>query len=210
MRYCMLPALLTAAFLLRCSLLFAQIETLAPCLRKFSGVEPTSRIVYTRIFLDGALVPQNSPPDAALLKTDAPPVLIAECTQQPNGKLRFELHATYGGVEDTAYYPPWHPTPDDIYPPETQKVTITMDFFGYTKVKPAKRQWEYLKAPAGELRYNPPSRSSSNLEEITFYLQYLRALPTLRLTVADKAAQFNINPLFDSMRKEPLCKASGI
>ena len=206
----MLPALLIVASLLRCPLLYSQTETLAPGLRKLSGVEPTSKISYTRIFLDGTLVPPNSQPEAALLKTDTPPVLIAECTQQPNGKLRFELHATYGGVEDTAYYPPWHPTPDDLYPPETQKVTITMDFFGYTKVKPAKRQWEYLKAPAGELRYNPPSRSSSNLEEIAFYLQYLRALPTLRLTAADKAAQFNVNPLFDAMRKEPLCKASGI
>jgi hypothetical protein len=85
-----------------------------------------------------------------------------------------------------------------------------MDFFGYTKVKPAKRQWEYLTAPAGELRYNPPSGRSRNLEEINLYLQYLRALPTLRLTLADKAAQFNINPLFEAMRKESLCHASGI
>jgi hypothetical protein len=210
MRHRMLPAFLIATLLWRCPLLYAQIETLAPGLRRLSGVEPSSRIAYTRIFLDGTLVPPSSPPDAALLKSDTPPVLIAECTQQPNGKLRFELHATYGGVEDTAYYPPWHPTPDDPYPPDTQKVTITMDFFGYTKVKPAKRQWEYLKAPAGELRYNPPSGRSSNLEEITFYLQFLRALPTLRLTASDRAAQFNINPLFEAMRKEPLCKASGI
>jgi hypothetical protein len=85
-----------------------------------------------------------------------------------------------------------------------------MDFFGYTKVKPARRQWEYLTAPAGELRYNPPSSRSHNLEEITFYLQYLKALPTLRLTLQDKAAQFDVHPLFDAIRKEPLCRAAGI
>jgi hypothetical protein len=188
----------------------AQMQILAPGLRKLSGVEPTSKISYARIFLDGTLVPPYSAADAVPLQADSPPVLIAQCTQEPAGKLRFELHATYGGVDDTAYYPPWHPTSDDLYPPDTQKVIITMDFFGYTKVKPAKRQWEYVKSPVGELRYNPPSSRSHNLEEVTFYLQYLRALPTLRLTSADKSAQFNINPLFDAIRKEPLCKASGI
>jgi hypothetical protein len=204
----MLPLFLTV--LLSSLPLHAQVETLAPGLRKLSGIEPTSKTAYARIFLDGIFVPPNGPPDAPPIAADTPPVLIAECTQPPSGKLRFELHATYGGVEDTAYYPPWHPTPDDQYPPDTQKVIVAMDFFGYTKVTPAKRQWEYVKAPAGELRYNPPSSRSHNLEEITFYLQYLRALPTLRLTAVDKAAQFNINPLFDAIRKEPLCKASGI
>jgi len=55
----------------------AQVQTLAPGLRKLSGVEPTSKIAYTRIFLDGIFVPPNSPPDAASLRTDDPPVLIA-------------------------------------------------------------------------------------------------------------------------------------
>jgi hypothetical protein len=205
---CMLLALIVSTALW--PTLHAQVETIAPGLRKLSGTEPTSKTAYVRIFLDGILVPPNSPPDAAFLPADSPPVLIAECTQPPSGKLRFELHAHYGNVEDTAYHPPWHPTPDDLYPPETQKVTITMDFFGYTKVKPARREWEYLTAPVGEIRYNPPSRRSHNLEEINFYLQYLRALPTLRLTLNDKAAQFNINPLFDAIRKEPLCRSSGI
>jgi len=204
------PALLTTAALGLCIPLHAQVQTLAPGLRKLSGVEPTSKIEYTRIFLDGTLVPPNSPFNVFPFTTESTPVLIAECTQPPSGKPRFELHAHFGDVQDTAYYPPWHPTPDDLYPPETVKITVTMDFFGYTKVKPAKRQWEYLTAPVGELRYNPPSSRSHNLEEITFYLQYLKALPTLRLTLQDKAAQFNINPLFDAIRKDPLCRAAGI
>jgi hypothetical protein len=204
------PALLTTAALGLCVPADAQMQPLTHGLRKLSGVEPTSKIEYTRIFLDGTLVPPNSPSNASPLTAASPPVLIAECTQPPSGKPRFELHAHFGDVQDTAYYPPWHPTPDDVYPPETVKVTVTMDFFGYTKVKPAKRQWEYLTAPSGELRYNPPSSRSRNLEEITFYLQYLKALPTLRLTLQDKAAQFDVNPLFDAIRKEPLCRAAGI
>jgi hypothetical protein len=203
-------ALLSCAAVWRCVPAHAQIQTLTPDLRKLSGVDPTSKTTYIRIFLNGTLVPPNSPSSASPLTAAAQPVLIAECTQAPSGKLRFELQAHFGDVQDTAYYPPWHPTPGDLYPPETEKVTVTMDFFGYTRVKPAKRQWEYLKEPAGELRYNPPSGRSRNLEEITFYLQYLKALPTLRLTLEDKAAQFNINPLFDAIRKEPLCRAAGI
>jgi hypothetical protein len=186
------------------------MQTLARGLRKLNGTEPTSKIAYVRIFLDGTMVPANSSVDVTPLSAASPPVLIAECTQTATGKLGFELHAHFGDVQDTAYYPPWHPSPNDMFPPQTVKVIVTMDFFGYTTVKPAKRQWEYLVGPPGELRYNPPSGRSHNLEEITFYLQYLRALPTLRLTMADKAAQFGINSLFDAMRKEPLCRASGI
>jgi hypothetical protein len=204
------PALLTTAALGFCRPAHAQVQTLGPGLRKLSGVEPTSKIEYSRIFLDGTVVPANSPSNAAPLTATSPPVLIAECTLPPSGKPRFELHVHFGDVQDTAYYPPWHSTPDDLYPPETIKAIVTMDFFGYTKVKPAKRQWEYLVAPAGELRYNPPSGRSRNLEEITFYLQYLKGLPTLRLTIQDNAAQFEVNPLFEAIRKEPLCRGAGI
>ncbi len=189
----------------------AQMQTLAPGLRKLSGVEAESRISYARLFLDGIRVPVNSPPAVEALKTEVTPVLIGECTESPHGKQRFELHMHYGDVEDTAYYPPWRrKNNQDLFPPPTVKTTVTMDFFGYTHVKPVKRQWELVTAPKGEMRYNPPSGQSKNLEEITFYLQYLKALPTLRLTLGDKAVQFEINPLFDAMRKESLCKASGI
>lgn len=203
----------SGALLFLCMPSFAQLQTLAPGLRKLTATEPTTQLTYVRIFLDGVLVAPNSPPDAAPLPMtpSTTPVLIAQCMRSTVGKLAFELHTHYGEVEDTAYYPPWHSTgPGDLYPPETLKITVTMDFFGYTKVKPAKRQWEYLIAPAGELRYNPPAVGSRNLEDITYYLQFLRALPTLRLTIPDKASQFNINPLFDAIRKEPLCRASGI
>ena len=85
-----------------------------------------------------------------------------------------------------------------------------MEFLGYTHVKPVTRQWERLDAPPGQFRYNPPSGASSNMEDSTYYLQYLKALPTLRLTYAGKTVEFLTGPLLDQIRKEPLCKASDL
>jgi hypothetical protein len=136
-------------------------------------------------------------------------MLIAQCTRNPSGKLIFELLANFGGVEDLAYYPPWRPTDSrDLFPPRFQKPNITMEFLGYTHVKPVKRQWEALLQPIGQYRYNPPSGGSSNMEDSTYYLRFLLALPTLRLTLADKTAEFRTTPFLDQIRKEPLCKAS--
>jgi hypothetical protein len=146
-----------------------------------------------------------SPPSSS---TNAP-TLIAQCTRRPSGKLAFELLADFGGVSDLAYYPPWTPANSgDIFPPRLEKPTITMEFLGYTHVKPVKRQWEALLQPVGEYRYSVPSAGSSNMEDSTYYLRFLIALPTLRLTLANKSAEFNTTSLLEQIRKEPLCKAS--
>ena len=80
-----------------------------------------------------------------------------------------------------AFYPPWRPAnAQDLFPPRTEKVNLTMEFLGYTKVKPMTRQFEKVVAPSGQLRYNPPSGGSRNMEQASFFFQYLRALPTLR------------------------------
>ena len=42
------------------------------------------------------------------------------------------------------------------------------------------------------------------MEDSTFYLRFLIALPTLRLTLGHKAAEFNTTALLDQIRKEPL------
>ncbi len=63
-----------------------------------------------------------------------------------------------------------------------QRFQLTMDFLGYTHVTPVKRQWETLRQSFGELRYTTPGLGSANMEPIAFYLQYLKALPTLRIT----------------------------
>ena len=51
------------------------------------------------------------------------------------------------------------------------------------KVKPVKRQWDL---PAGAARGDAvchAGASLGNMEEVAFYMQYLKALPTLKLTV---------------------------
>jgi hypothetical protein len=209
-----------------------QQTALSPGLNRFSGVDPASRIEYVRLLLDGALVPVPGGPALAksMLRTDpetssAPgppssglaasspsaigPTLVAQCTRSPSGKLAFELLANFGDVSDLAYYPPWTPAnSSDLFPPRLQKAAMTMEFLGYTHVKAVKRQWEALLRPAGQYRYNPPTGGSSNLEDSTYYLRFLVALPTLRLTLGDKAAEFRTTALLDQIRKEPLCKAS--
>ena len=97
---------------------------------------------------------------------------------------------------------------------------MTMDFLGYTHVKPVRRQWEIPVQTPGQYRYNPPGSGSANLEEITFYLRYLIALPTLRLTLDShstdgrftysRSAEFLTTPLLDEIRKEPLCQAAAL
>jgi hypothetical protein len=181
----------------------AQISSLAPGLRRIAGTDPASGIAYARLLLEGRLLSAEQQPTP-------PPTLTAQCTQQLNGKLFFELFANYGGVEDTAFHRPWQTSDGGVFAPATVKVKISMEFLGYTHVKPVIRQWEKLDAPAGQFRYNPPSRASSNMEDSTYYLQYLKALPTLRLTYDRKTVEFLTGPLLDQIRKEPLCRASHL
>jgi hypothetical protein len=172
---------------------------------RLAGTEGTSRIQYVRLILVGSLRGNPAEPPVP------PPTLIAQCTLRPNGRSYFELFANFGGATDLAYYPPWTPaTKNDLFPPITQKVTITMDFLGYKPVKPARRQWEIPIQTPGQYRYNPPGGGSSNMEEITYYLRYLLALPTLRITLNDQSADYMTTPLLDAIRKEPLCRASGL
>jgi hypothetical protein len=90
----------------------------------------------------------------------------------------------------------------------SDKAVLTMEFLGYTHVKPVRRQWEIPVQTPGQYRYNSPGGGSANLEEITYYLRYLVALPTLRLTLDSRSAEFLTTPLLDQIRKEPLCRAA--
>lgn len=187
-----------------CSITQAQTQSLATAqeMKRIEGTDPDDHVSYVRLILTGTLV--------ASADITSPPALTAQCTKQITGKLGFELFANYGGVEDDRYHRRWMPKDGGLFPPATQKVSVTMEFLGYRKVKPVKRQWELMEQPPGQLRYNTPSGSSSNMEDITFYLQYLKALPTLRLTYNSKAAQFVVSPLLEQIHKEPLCRASGL
>ena len=186
-----------------------RLETLAPNLARLSGVEPTSGITYVRLFLleDAAHNPSQTEP-AAFDLTRA--TLTAQCTQDKKGKLHFELFVNFGNITDTAFYPPWRPTLPTDFPPPTEKVTVTMEFLGYTRLKPAKRQFEKVVAPYGQLRYNNPAVGSANMEDIAYYLQVLRSLPTLRLSAGPQSASFLTTPLLAQLHNEPLCRASGL
>jgi hypothetical protein len=182
--------------------------TLPTGVDRLAGQEATSHIQYVRLIIAGSLRTSSSPDSAA---PSPVPTLIAQCTLRPNGKSYFELFANFGGAADLAFYPPWTPTSgDDLFPPHTGKVMLTMDFLGYTHVKPVRRQWEIPVQTPGQYRYNPPGSGSSNLEEITYYLRYLLALPTLRLRLDSRSADFLTTPLLNEIRKEPLCRAAGL
>ena len=182
--------------------------TLPTGIDRLAGQEATSHIQYVRLILLGSFRTASSttapPPSPA-------PMLIAQCTLRPTGKSNFELFANFGGATDLAYYPPWTPTSQqDLFPPRTEKSVFTMEFLGYTHVKPVRREWEIPVQTPGQYRYNPPGAGSSNLEEITYYLRYLVALPTLRLTLDNRSAEFLTTPLLDEIRKEPLCRAAAL
>jgi hypothetical protein len=205
----------------------AQRSVVSTGVSRLAGTDDATRIEYVRLFLEGTLLPpagsgpvsKASLPDADAGSTGsasgpsagvaAGPTLIAQCTRSASGKLGFELLANFGGVDDLAYYPPWRPgNGRDLFPPQLQKAVITMEFLGYTHVKPVKRQWEALQQPVGQYRYNPPSGGSTNMEDSTYYLRFLLALPTLHLTLTGRTAEFLTTPLLDQVRKEPLCKAA--
>ena len=181
---------------------------LASGIARISGMEAASHIQYVRLILRGTL---RTPPPTDATAPLSSPMLIAQCTARPNGKSFFELFANFGAVSNLAFYPPWTPTSkDDLFPPRTDKAIFTMEFLGYTHVKPVRRQWEIPVQTPDQYRYNPPGGGSQNLEEITYYLRYMVSLPTLRLTLADRSAEFLTTPLLNEIRKEPLCRAAGL
>lgn len=206
-------SVLTTLFALLCawSTLTAQQPentTLPTGIDRLTGQESTSQIQYVRLVLSGSL---RTPSPTNFPASSVPPTLIAQCTLRPDGKSYFELLTSFGGATDLAFYPPWTPTSKrDLFPPRTEKAAITMEFLGYTHVKPVRRQWEVPAQTPGQYRYNPPGAGSTNLEEITYYLRYLLALPTLRLTLDNRSADFLTTPLLDQIRKEPLCRAASL
>jgi hypothetical protein len=183
-----------------------QKTVVSPQIDRLVGLEPSSRIQYVRLVLTGSLHAPTDIPAPTL-----PPTLIAQCTQRPNGRSYFELFANFGGATDLAFYPPWTPTSEqEVFPPRTEKVMLTMDFIGYTHVKPVRRQWEIPTQTPGQYRYNSPGSGSPNLEEISYYLHYLLSLPTLRLTLGNNSVDFLTTPLLNEIRKEPLCRAAAL
>jgi hypothetical protein len=211
-----LAALAAAALLALPRYILAQdathLATIAPNLARNQGTDAASGIAFTRLYVSADTPASTTPATAAAPSPTldlSQPTLTAQCTKRANGKLFFELFVNFGGVTDITFYPPWVRSEGVMFPPATPKLTLTMEFLGYTKVKPVKRQWERVLQPDGQLRYTPPG-TDANLEEISYYFQYLRALPTLRITGDGHTVSFLTTALQAQLHKEPLCTASGL
>lgn len=184
---------------------FAQQST---PLRRIEGIDAATGIAYTRILLPGRLVSPSSAPgfmEASFAGAGAP-TLIAQCTHQSSGKQGFELFLSLeSAASDLEFRAPLQPSPEH---PRPQRVSLSMDLSGYTHIDGMRRQWEDLREPSGLFRYAAPGFHSSNLDDAPILMRYLVALPTLRLSVANRSALFETSPLLTEIRSEPLCKAS--
>ena len=174
-----------------------------------SGVDPASSSAYVLIAVEGRLV------ETPGVAPGTNPRLIAQCSKNAAGRLKFELLAIEGGnskgASVLAFQGPWRAGQGELFAPKLAKVQVKMEFLGYVKVNPVKRQWENPLGTQGLIRYATPGMASSNMEEIAFYLQYLRSLPKLRLTVPGKGAEeFETTQWQAEVKAEPLCKASGL
>ena len=174
-----------------------------------SGTDPESGIAWAFVSVDGRVVAGE--------QGEHPPRLTAQCTKDAKCKLKFELLADVGDVPEVRFVPPFKPRGTQLFPPDLPKAIVTMEFRGYVKVKPVKRQWVGIDGLAGEWKYATPGGHSSNMEEVMFYLQYLKALPTLRLTLPSASgsgkpvvAEFETASWQAKVRAEPLCWASAL
>ena len=203
-----------AAMAVLCARVLAQMPSASAnteigAIERKEGVDAPSGIAYVLISLKGKLSgtlaqPMAEPPVGF-------PTLTAQCTRSKGGKLKFELLSHLGGVSEILFIPPWTPSPGVLFAPTPNHVVITMEFLGYTKFKPVKRQWEYLSELPGEMLYDAPGTRTSNLEPVQYYLQVLRSLPTLRLNVANAGiAEWQTAEWQAAVRAEPLCRASGL
>jgi hypothetical protein len=55
-----------------------------------------------------------------------------------------------------------------------------------------------------------PALLALTLALATIFIRYLMSLPTLRLTLDNRASEFLTTPLLADIRNEPLCHAAGI
>ena len=176
-----------------------------------TGTDAGSGIAWTLISMDGKVVGDEAVPGTK----QRVPRLTAQCTKDTKGKLRFELLTDVGDVPEVRFVPPFRPTPGQSFPPNLPKPAVTMEFLGYMKVKPVKRQWTAIDGLAGEWKYAAPGMGSANMEEVMFYMQYLKALPTLQLTLPDRSGnnvvvEFATTPWQAKVKAEPMCWASAL
>lgn len=179
------------------------MTTLSPTLARSGGVDAASGTAYTRLYL------VSGGPGESFDATR--PTLTVECTRRGEKKYALGFGLNFTGVPETAFRPMkslHEGTPH--FDRTMDQREVVMEFLGYTRVKPMKRQFVLVSEPGGALVYNPPGMHSFNLEEAAYYLQYLRALPTFRMTYEGRSATFETGPLLEQIRREPVCGASRL
>jgi len=187
-------------------------QTIAPDgMARMAGTDAGSGIQYALISVDGKLV------GAGGAAPVPPPRLTAQCTKALDGKLQFELLADLGGVAQIAYIPPWKPTKERPVRPPEEKARVKTEFLGYVKQKPLQFEWRYMREIPGEMHFASPGLHSGNMESERFFMQYLRSLPTLRMTIppggpvkAMATVEFETQKWQGLVKAEPLCWASGL
>jgi len=187
-------------------------QTFAPDgMSRIAGTDAGSGIEYALISVEGKLI-------GVAGEAPAPaPRLTAQCTKTPGGTLQFELLADVGGVAEIKYIPPWKPANEKPYHQPEEKTKVKTEFLGYIKEKPRKFEWKFLREIPGEMHYASAGAHSANLETERVYMQYLRALPTLRMTVppgmvvrAPVTVEFETQKWQGLVKAAPLCWASGL
>lgn len=171
----------------------------APALSRVEGTDAGSGTHYVRLSVSAA---------SSGTALDLAPRFTLEC-RDVKGKHDLIWFLSFGGVPVQAFEPPFKPSENDQFPPVYPKVKLKMNFEGYMRSKPYTKAWEQL--PSGELRFCNSGINCPNMETARFYMAFLNALPTLRVSYAkaseDKSPEqvFQLRSLVDEASKTPVC-----
>ena len=199
-QFCFLVCLLASPFA------HAQVDDpkpvqIAPNLARFESVDQASGIHYVRILLS---LPKAADADQG----QAPPRFSVEC-RDIKGNHDLQWFLSFGGVDSFEFVPPFHSSPQVLYPPQFPQAKLKMVFEGYIKSKPFVRNWSALHN--GEFRYSDPGAYSSNMESARWFMGFLNSLPGLRIGYQKPEKGdppelfFPTQPLLDEVRKTPIC-----
>jgi hypothetical protein len=171
----------------------------AAALSRVEGSDADSGTHYVRLSISS--VAPGTQPDAA-------PRFTLEC-RDVKGKHDLLWFLSFGGVPAQPFIPPFKASQSAPFPPNYQKVKLKMEFEGYMRSKPYTKAWEEL--PSGEFRFCNAGIYCPNMETARFYMSFLNALPTLRISYAKSSdgnspeRVFQLRSLVDEANKTPLC-----
>jgi hypothetical protein len=130
---------------------------------------------------------------------DAWPMLTVQCSQDGERR-RVDMLVDFGGADRG-----FHSTRPVKHAAPNPNANITLSFRSF---KPFHTQWERL--PSREYRYRNPSLGTSNLQDVSFFLQYMYATREVRVmmlnpSLGDQIATFPTYDLVVQVMKTPLC-----